>query len=104
MNKMSGKSDKIVSQSRPRSANFSMQEQSLLFTCMEPYKNVIECKKTDCVKLSHKKAAWAKVMLAFNANTKCSRRTTENLISCYRNMKSKLKKQRSQAKMQLQGQ
>lgn len=88
---------------RARAPNFSKEELLLLCDVLEPYTAIIESKKTDYVKQIHKQEAWEKIAEVFNANTKCVPRSTDNLISCYRNMKSKVKKQHSEAKMILQG-
>lgn len=91
------------SASRSRGPNFTKEEQLLLFSSMEAYTHIIECKKTDSTKQIDKQNAWVKVAEVFNANTKGVPRAVDNLISCYRNTKSKLKKQNSKAKMLLKG-
>lgn len=50
-----------------------------------------------------KQETWTRITEIFNANSNRVPRTSENLISCYRNMKSKTKKQHSDAKMALTG-
>lgn len=95
------KSGKSVT--RSRAPNFTKEEQLLLFNSMEPYTRIIECKKTDAVKQIDKNNAWIKIAEVFNANTKGAVRSVDNLVSCYRNCKSKLKKQHSEAKMLLEG-
>lgn len=98
---MSDKSEK--SATRSRAPNFTKEEQLLLFNSMEPYTSIIECKKTDNIKQIDKHKAWIKIAEVFNANTKGALRSVENLVSCYRNAKSKIKKQHSEAKMLLEG-
>ncbi|XP_048479668.1 uncharacterized protein LOC125491413 isoform X1 [Plutella xylostella] len=93
---MSGKSA-----SRPRGPNFTKEEQFLLFNTVQPFCSIIECKKTDSVRQVDKQNAWSRITENFNANSKGAPRSVENLISCYRNVKSKFKKQHSEAKMML---
>ncbi|CAH0695509.1 unnamed protein product [Spodoptera exigua] len=87
--------------SRARGPNFTKEEQILLIAAMEPYTHIIECKKTDQIKQTEKQNAWVKIAHVFNANTKGVSRSAENLLSCYRNIKSKLKKKHSESKMLL---
>lgn len=89
--------------SRNRAPNFSKQEHEFLAQVLEPFKKVIECKKTDQVKHSQKQDAWREATEMFNANTTHVARTMDNLIYCYRNIKSKIKKERSESKMVLEG-
>ncbi|CAG4969767.1 unnamed protein product [Colias eurytheme] len=91
--------EKSTKHTRSRAPNFSKEDQLLLFDSIKPYAHIIECKQTDSVKQSDKQNAWTKITEVFNANTSNLHRTTENLLSCYRNAKSKFKKQHSEAKM-----
>lgn len=92
-----------MGKSRSRAPNFSKEEQLLLIKVMVPYNHIIESKKTDEVKQVVKQETWTRITEIFNANSNRVPRTSENLISCYRNMKSKTKKQHSDAKMALTG-
>ncbi|CAH1640750.1 unnamed protein product [Spodoptera littoralis] len=87
--------------SRTRGPNFNNKEQILLLEAVKPYAKIIEAKQTDAVKQADKQDAWTKVAEVFNANTTDQPRGVENVISYYRNLKSKLKKQHSDAKMLL---
>lgn len=87
---------------RSRGPNFSNEEQLLLFSIVKPYIKIIECKNTGTVKQIDKKRAWLKVANIYNASTKGVKRTTANLISCYRNTKNKSRKQNSESKFFLE--
>lgn len=60
---------------------------------MDNYKNVIECKKTDCVTASAKTKAWEKLCEAFNSESTNTKRNIGQLQVLWKNFKSRAKKE-----------
>lgn len=55
---------------RTRAPNFTKGQQILLFSTMELYLGIIECKNKDSIKQIDKQKAWSNVIDMYNANTK----------------------------------
>ncbi|KAL1516236.1 hypothetical protein ABEB36_000155 [Hypothenemus hampei] len=64
---------------RVRVPNFSSEEETLLVSLVEDYKNIIECKKTGNSTWQEKKLAWEAIENKFNSqNNKSIRRYGTN--------------------------
>lgn len=98
-----GPSGTMKKMCRPRGKNFTLEEQELLCQVAVPYLGIIESKKTDAVKQAAKQEAWGKITLGFNARTNHCPRNAENLMTFFRNLKAKMKKDQSDAKMLVNG-
>ncbi|XP_026724801.1 uncharacterized protein LOC113491828 [Trichoplusia ni] len=86
---------------RLRGPNFTKSDSILLCDVINNFKHIIECKKTDGVNLMEKHKAWQEVVKIYNSSTTGSQRTLESLQQNYKNLKKKIKKSASDAKMNI---
>lgn len=88
---------------RFRAPNFTAADNILLCDIVSKFKDIIENKKTDGVTLQQKQQAWLEVEKMFNSSTNGCTRTVSSLQQTYKNLKKKLKKTASDAKMAIPG-
>lgn len=82
---------------KSRAPNFTNDEIMRLLI-LEKYP-VIENKRTDGATTKYKQLAWHNLAIEYNPQTKFAPRTAENLQSCYKNQKVKVKKMHSNEKI-----
>lgn len=87
---------------RSRAPNFTTAEIMDLLKLIEKYP-VIENKRTDGATAKEKQLAWQNLAVEYNSQTNFAPRTPENLLSCYKNQKIKVKKIYSTEKMAIKG-
>nr|CAI5854909.1 unnamed protein product [Callosobruchus analis] len=76
---------------RIRGSNFTKEEELLLVRMVSQFKKVVECNVSDKVSKQNQNDAWRKVTEYLNVNNSC-KRTTEQLLMKYENLKKKAKK------------
>ncbi|KAJ8678044.1 hypothetical protein QAD02_013831 [Eretmocerus hayati] len=88
--------------SKPRAPPFTDMEIAILMSCLEQWKNVIECTETDQWSMRTKKEAWEQVTDEYEEECLkrkiCTPRTTEQLKNCWKNSKAKFRKIDSEEK------
>ncbi|KAJ4444953.1 hypothetical protein ANN_06752 [Periplaneta americana] len=89
-----------VTMKRMRGTNFSSFEKELLIELVNKYKEIIECKKTDGLKIKEKDETWDKLRDEYNSNGSVTSRTTKQLRQFYVNLKRSAKKARSDERVE----
>ncbi|KAJ4432479.1 hypothetical protein ANN_21098 [Periplaneta americana] len=74
--------------------------QELLIELVNKYKEIIECKKTDGLKIKEKDETWDKLRDEYNSNGSVTSRTTKQLRQFYVNLKRSAKKARSDERVE----
>lgn len=74
---------------KSRGPKITAVESELLLVCIEQYRAIIECKKTDGVTAKAKDEAWKMVSDTFSALPNVSRRTSKQLRLWWDNQKKR---------------
>ncbi|KAJ8948828.1 hypothetical protein NQ318_013480 [Aromia moschata] len=75
-----------------RAANFNNEEEALLVSLVNKYKEKIECRKTDMMTNATKMETWKKIANEFNSSSEVSFRDAKILKNKYDNIKKRTKK------------
>ncbi|XP_068083477.1 myb/SANT-like DNA-binding domain-containing protein 3 [Anabrus simplex] len=85
---------------RNRSSNFFSFEKELLIELVSKNREVIECKRTDGLRIREKDEAWEKVREGFNSNPNVTSRTAKQLRQFYINIKRLAKKAKEEERLE----
>ncbi|KAJ8677030.1 hypothetical protein QAD02_012817 [Eretmocerus hayati] len=87
---------------KPRAPSFTDEEIAISMTCLDQYKNIIENTKTDSCSMREKKEAWDNVTAEYEdmciEHDIYTTRSTEQLKTCWKNVKAKVRKIDSEAR------
>jgi hypothetical protein len=72
-----------------RGSNFSAAEKESALACIESYRSVVECKKTDSISAKEKEEAWSLISNHFNALPHVSKRSAKQLRLWWDNQKKR---------------
>lgn len=75
-----------------RSSHFGEEEVAIFRNLVEKYRDIILNKKTDCVSVTQKDAAWKNLTDEFNATSGKSFRTVTQMKNKFNNMRKAAKK------------
>lgn len=88
-----------MSKKRDRGKNFTDKEREEFLDIIEKHLNVIENKKTDCITVKRKQAAWEDIAKEFNAIQNTGIRNGTQLKNLYDSIKKKMKKDKADDKV-----
>ena len=77
-----------------RSNNYTSYERELLIGIISEHRDVVKIKKTDNRSNRDKESAWATITNKFNADEHTRNRTSKQLKGCWKNLKTRAKKQK----------
>lgn len=71
-----------------RCSNFTYEEEQLLISLVEKYKNIVECKKSNSITWKEKEMGWNSIEKEFNSSSGKCFRSVKNLKEKYNNIKN----------------
>ncbi|XP_063828327.1 uncharacterized protein LOC135077687 [Ostrinia nubilalis] len=86
---------------KTRGPNFSSNEKEILIELITKFKDLVENKKTDAVTSANKNEGWRKLTEEFNSLSSFSVRNTEQLKTCWDNIKRTTRKDKARTKKEL---
>lgn len=86
---------------KTRGPNFSANEKEILIHLITKYKDLVENKKTDAVTTNLKNEGWRKLAEEFNSLSSFSVRNTDQLKTCWDNIKRNTRKDNARTKKEI---